>query len=44
MKKFFILLVFTALIGSMLSSCKSQKPLCPAYTQADVEQVEREQG
>jgi len=38
MKKFFIIIAVVFLIGIAMSSCNSH--LCPAYAQADVEQIE----
>lgn len=38
MKKLLILFAFCMILGTALSSC--HRELCPAYTQADTEQVE----
>jgi len=39
MKKIAIIFAFALLLGISLSSCRSNKPPCPAYESVSVEQV-----
>lgn len=39
MKKTFLILAFVAIVGTVLSSCKSNKPPCPAYSQVEQHNV-----